>query len=72
MGRLSLQLRIFHVPATQNVEAEPLRVHLLHRYGVGLISLGETRSASGLFLLEKRDIRELFDMVLQGVKDLTS
>ncbi|HIJ36911.1 MAG TPA: aminotransferase class I/II-fold pyridoxal phosphate-dependent enzyme [Deltaproteobacteria bacterium] len=56
----------------KTVKAEPLRVHLLNKYGVGLISLGETDLRVAFSCLEKDDTRELFDTVLQGVKDLTS
>jgi aspartate/methionine/tyrosine aminotransferase len=54
----------------KTVEAERLRVHLLERYGVGLISLGKTDLRVAFSCLEKEDIRELFDTVFQGVKDL--
>ena len=54
----------------KTVEAEPLRVHLLEKYGVGLISLGKTDLRVAFSCLEKEDIQELFDTVLQGVKDL--
>jgi aspartate/methionine/tyrosine aminotransferase len=54
----------------KTVEAEPLRVHLLDKYGVGLISLGKTDLRVAFSCLEKDDIEELFDTVLQGVVDL--
>ncbi len=54
----------------KTVEAEPLRVHLLEKYGVGLISLGETDLRVAFSCLEKDDIQELFDTVLRGVRDL--
>ena len=56
----------------KTVEAEKLRVHLLERYGVGLISLGKTDLRVAFSCLEKEDVRELFDTVFQGVKDLQS
>jgi len=56
----------------KTVEAEPLRVHLLDRYGIGLISLGKSDLRVAFSCLEKGDIRELFDTVLQGVGDLSS
>jgi len=55
----------------KTVEAEKLRVHLLDKYGVGLISLGDTDLRVAFSCLEKDDVRELFDTVLQGIKDLT-
>jgi aspartate/methionine/tyrosine aminotransferase len=54
----------------KTVDAEQLRVHLLDKYGVGLISLGETDLRVAFSCLEKSDVRELFDTVLQGIKDL--
>jgi len=54
----------------KTVEAEPLRVHLLEKYGVGLISLGSTDLRVAFSCLEEEDTRELFDIVLKGVKDL--
>lgn len=54
----------------KTIEAEPLRVHILDKYGVGLISIGKTDLRVAFSCIEKEDIRELFDTVLQGVKDL--
>jgi hypothetical protein len=55
----------------KTVDAEALRVHLLDKYGVGLIALGPTDLRVAFSCLEEGDVRELFDIVLQGVKDLT-
>lgn len=54
----------------KTVEAEPLRVHLLDKYGVGLISLSKTDLRVAFSCLEKEDVPELFDTVLKGVEDL--
>ena len=54
----------------KTVKAEPLRLHLLDKYGVGLISLGETDLRVAFSCLEKENIQELFDIVFQGIKDL--
>lgn len=54
----------------KTVEAEPLRVHLLNKYGVGLISLGRTDLRVAFSCIDREDIGELFDTVLQSVKDL--
>jgi aspartate/methionine/tyrosine aminotransferase len=54
----------------KTVDAEPLRVHLLDKYGVGLISLGKADLRVAFSCVEKKDVQELFDIVLQGVKDL--
>ncbi|MFO7785403.1 MAG: aminotransferase class I/II-fold pyridoxal phosphate-dependent enzyme [Thermodesulfobacteriota bacterium] len=54
----------------KTVDAEALRVHLLDRYGIGLISLGRHDLRVAFSCIEKEDVRELFNTVLQGVKDL--
>ena len=55
----------------RTVDAETLRVHLLNQYGVGLISIGKTDLRVAFSCLEEDDIQTLFDLVLQGVQDLT-
>ena len=54
----------------KTVEAEPLRVHLLDKYGVGLISLGKTDLRVAFSCIEKENIRDLFDTIYNGIKDL--
>jgi aspartate/methionine/tyrosine aminotransferase len=54
----------------KTVDAEKLRVHLLETYGIGLISLGATDLRVAFSCLEKENVQELFDTVLQGVNDL--
>ena len=56
----------------KKVEAEPLRIHLLDKYGVGLISLGKHDLRVAFSCVEKEDLQELFDTILQGVRDLLS
>jgi len=56
----------------KTVEAEPLRVHLLNTYGVGLISLGKQDLRVAFSSVEKNDVQELFDIILQGVNDLNT
>lgn len=56
----------------KRVDAETLRVHLLDKYGVGLISLSQTDLRVAFSCVEKEDIQPLFDIILQGVKDLES
>jgi hypothetical protein len=56
----------------KTVEAESLRVHLLEKYGVGLIALGKTDLRVAFSCLDKEDIQKLFDTVFQAVKDLES
>ena len=54
----------------KRVDAEELRAHLLNKYGVGLISLGKSDLRVAFSCIEKEDIQELFDTILQGVKEL--
>lgn len=54
----------------RTVSAEKLRLHLLDKYGVGLIALGEENLRVAFSCLEEEDIQELFDIILQGVRDL--
>lgn len=52
------------------VNAEKLRIHLLEKYGVGLISIGEHNLRIAFSCVEESDIPELFDIILQGAKEL--
>jgi len=54
----------------KTVEAEPLRVHLLEKYGVGLISLGKHDLRVAFSCVEREDVQELFDTIFRGVEDL--
>ena len=56
----------------KKANAETLRLHLLNQYGVGLISLGEKDIRIAFSCVEKTEIRDLFDIILQGVKDLSA
>ncbi len=56
----------------KTVDAERLRVHLLDKYGVGLIALGKTDLRVAFSCLEEDEIQELFDTVLKGIQDLSS
>ena len=55
----------------KTVDAEPLRVHLLEKYGVGLIALGKHDLRVAFSCIEADQVQELFDTVLQGIADLT-
>jgi aspartate/methionine/tyrosine aminotransferase len=55
----------------KTVDAEKLRQHLLNTYGVGLIAIGEKNLRVAFSCIEEENIAELFDIVLQGVKDLS-
>ena len=56
----------------KTVEAEALRVHLLERYGVGLIALGKHDLRVAFSCIDQNQVQELFDTVFKGVKDLES
>ena len=55
----------------KNVDAETLRVHLLDTYGVGLISIGKQNIRVAFSSMEADEVKELFDIILKGIKDLT-
>lgn len=52
--------------------AEKLRVHLLEKYGVGVIALGDRNIRVAFSCLEEEDIQTLFDCILDAVNDLKS
>jgi aspartate/methionine/tyrosine aminotransferase len=54
----------------KTVDAEPLRIHLLDRYGVGLIALGKNDLRVAFSCIDEHQVEELFDIILQGIKDL--
>lgn len=54
----------------KDIDAEILRKHLLDTYGVGLIAIGSQNLRVAFSCTEEEDIAELFDIVLQGIKDL--
>jgi aspartate/methionine/tyrosine aminotransferase len=55
----------------KTVDAETLRLHLLEKYGVGLIALGKKNLRVAFSCLEISMIQELFDIILKGVEDLS-
>ncbi len=56
----------------KDVNAEQLRCHLLEKYGVGLIALGDRNIRVAFSCLEEADVKTLFDIILQGISDLRS
>ena len=56
----------------KQVDAETLRIHLLKKYGVGLIAIGESNLRIAFSCMELDDISELFDIILKGIEDLRS
>ncbi len=55
----------------KTVDAETLRVHLLDKYGVGLIALGDRNLRVAFSCIDEQQVEELFDTVLKGIADLT-
>ena len=56
----------------KSVDAEKARLHLLHRYGIGVIAMDETDLRIAFSCVEEEDIQELFDTIYKGVKDLSA
>ena len=55
----------------KTVNAEKLRTHLLDKYGIGVIALGERDIRIAFSCLEESDIQALFDDMLKAVNDLS-
>jgi aspartate/methionine/tyrosine aminotransferase len=55
----------------KSVKAEPLRKHLLEKYGVGVIALGDSDIRVAFSSIEESQVEELFDILLQAIKDLS-
>ena len=51
-------------------DAELLRRHLLDEYGVGVIAMGDRDIRIAFSCIEKEQIKDLFDILYTGVKDL--
>jgi len=54
----------------KKVKAEALRVHLLDKYGVGLIALGAHDLRVAFSCIEEADVQRLFDIIYKGAKEL--
>ncbi|HVJ47674.1 aminotransferase class I/II-fold pyridoxal phosphate-dependent enzyme [Desulfitobacterium sp.] len=54
----------------KRVSAEPLRQHLLEKYEVGVIALGQTDIRVAFSCVEEDQLEELFERIYQGAKDL--
>ncbi len=54
----------------KGVDAEDLRIHLLERYGVGLISIGKTDIRVAFSCLEEVDVEPLFEVVHETIREL--
>ncbi len=55
----------------KKVNAEKARQHLLNQYGVGVISVDDTDIRIAFSCVEKNQVEELFDVLYQGIKDLS-
>jgi len=55
----------------KKVNAETLRQHILNEFGIGVISVGDTDIRVAFSCIEVDDIKELFDLIYQGVKNLS-
>lgn len=56
----------------KQVNAEALRVHVLDTYGIGTISINDTDLRIAFSCLEVEQVQELFDLLLQGCRDLSA
>lgn len=56
----------------KGVDAETLRQHLLANHGVGVISLGENDVRVAFSCVEEEELKNLFDLIYQVVKDLSA
>jgi len=54
----------------RTVDAEELRLHLLNKHGVGVISLGETDIRIAFSCVEEEDIQDIFGIIFQAIKDI--
>ncbi|MDL2328139.1 aminotransferase class I/II-fold pyridoxal phosphate-dependent enzyme [Desulfosarcina sp. OttesenSCG-928-A07] len=54
----------------KTIEAEPLRVYLLDKYGIGLIALGKTDLRVAFSCMDIEDVETLFDTVYKAVKEM--
>jgi aspartate/methionine/tyrosine aminotransferase len=52
------------------VNAETLREHLLNKYGIGTIALGETDLRVAFSCIEEEHLQELFDTIYQGAREV--
>ncbi|MCP4108780.1 MAG: aminotransferase class I/II-fold pyridoxal phosphate-dependent enzyme [Desulfobacteraceae bacterium] len=54
----------------KTVDAEALRLYLLDKYKVGVVSIGETDLRIAFSSIDKENIEELFDYIYKGIKEL--
>lgn len=56
----------------RTANAETLRIHLLDKYKVGLISIGPTDLRVAFSTVDEENIETLFELIYKGIKDLDS
>lgn len=56
----------------KGVEAEPLRLYLLDKYGVGTISTNKTDLRIAFSCIASQDIPELFDIIAKAARELAA
>ncbi|MBI2601693.1 MAG: aminotransferase class I/II-fold pyridoxal phosphate-dependent enzyme [Deltaproteobacteria bacterium] len=54
----------------KNVNAETLRLHLLEKYGLGVISVNDSDLRIAFSCLEKEDISKVFELIARGIRDI--
>jgi len=54
----------------KGVDAEDLRLHLLNKYGIGVISLGDTDVRVAFSCVEKEHLQDLFDTIDMAITEL--
>lgn len=54
----------------RTVNAEELRQHLIHNYGLGTIALGDTDLRIAFSCIAEENLEDLFDLVYAGIRDL--
>lgn len=52
------------------IDAEEFRLHLLKKYGAGVISIGKSDIRVAFSCIEEQDISKLFDLMFQAAQDL--
>ena len=55
----------------KKVDAEKLRVHLLEKYGLGIIKINSTDIRIAFSCLEKNEIKDVFEIIALGINELS-
>lgn len=56
----------------KHCDAETLRIHLLHQYGVGTVSLAKTDLRIAFSCVELHDLDQLFELIYRSCKELNN